>query len=424
VNEELGVTTMYFGCNKSVTEWDWYFSREVNVNTSHQKAYKRCVKSAAQYQIKDCYLFAINNTIIWGKDAAFVKKVEKDIKTKFAKNVSNGCVEGNCINGQGTQILSDGYKYVGEFKNGKASGQGTETFSDESKYVGEFKDGKKNGQGTATRADGQKYVGEFKDGKTIDQGTKAKYVLNNSSYVFDNRPFLTDVIFTKSSPTTFQKLTFNKEKNVGKVFKRVKHSSGWKNKKLFRSFSFTAEYEDNIKVELLVEYDEDFKDFKKAEEKALYYSNMYGQMPHFLKTYNKKIYIHNDIEMRQGFGTWWAEPRKREFHINPQDCNYVTQYYSNCATTMVHELAHIIQELTGVISPSKWLKAKKLDNKKYCSKYSKKNSKEDFADSMVCWIVVRHKSDRTHKSYVEIINQYIPNRLKFFDEMNFNIYPM
>ena len=43
VNEELGVTTMYFGCNKSVTEWDWYFSREVDVNTSHQKAYKRCV---------------------------------------------------------------------------------------------------------------------------------------------------------------------------------------------------------------------------------------------------------------------------------------------------------------------------------------------------------------------------------------------
>jgi len=249
-------------------------------------------------------------------------------------------------------------------------------------------------------------------------------VSDNSSFVYNDNIFYHDVIVTKSSPTTFKKLIFNKEKKVGNVYKRVKHSSGWKNKKTFRSFSFTAEYEDNIKVELLVEYDEDFKDFKKAEVKALYYSNMYGQMPHFLKTYNKKIYIHNDIAQGQGFGTWWREFKKQEFHVNPQKCIYAGRYYSNCALIMAHELAHVIQELTGVISPSKWVKARKLDNKKYCSEYGKTNSYEDFADSMICWIVVRHLSDRIDKSYVETINQYIPNRLKFFDELKFNMYPM
>tara|TARA_B110000261_G_C13027371_1_gene334753 strand:+ start:16 stop:1179 length:1164 start_codon:yes stop_codon:yes gene_type:complete len=336
------VTVMYFGC-KSMATWIWYEETSKDLDTSHQVAYKKCLKGASEYKIETCHLFSINDKIVYGKDAAFVKKIEKDIKTKFSKN-----------------------------------------------FI----------------------------------GTKTKYWSDNNSFVYNNNIFSHDVIVTKSSPTTFKKLIFNKEKNFGNVYKRVKHSSGWKNKKTFRSFSFTAEYEDNIKVELLVEYDEDFKDFKKAEVKALYYSNMYGQMPHFLKTYNKKIYIHNDIAQGQGFGTWWREFKNREFHVNPQKCIYAGRYYSNCALIMAHELAHVIQELTGVISPSKWVKARKLDNKKYCSEYGKTNSYEDFADSMVCWIVVRHLSDRIDKSYVEAINQYIPNRLKFFDELKFNMYPL
>ena len=91
---------------------------------------------------------------------------------------------------------------------------------------------------------------------------------------------------------------------------------------------------------------------------------------------------------------------------------------------MVHELAHVINQLTGVIKPSKWMKARKLDKKKYCSKYAKTNAKEDFAESMVCWIVVRHKSDKISKSDLAKFNEFIPNRLKLFDEMNFNMYPL
>ena len=48
---------------------------------------------------------------------------------------------------------------------------------------------------------------------------------------------------------------------------------------------------------------------------------------------------------------------------------------------MMHELAHILQEITGIISPSKWNKARKLD-KNYCSEYAKTNSWEDFAESV------------------------------------------
>ena len=74
------------------------------------------------------------------------------------------CVEGDCINGQGTLKINK-YTYVGGFKDGKIHGQGTYRYSDGDEYVGEHKDGKYHGQGTYTWVDGEKYVGEWKDDK-------------------------------------------------------------------------------------------------------------------------------------------------------------------------------------------------------------------------------------------------------------------
>ena len=76
----------------------------------------------------------------------------------------------------GTYTVSNGDRYVGEFKNDKKHGQGTYYYLAENewkgdKYVGEYKDDKRNGQGTYTFANGNKYVGEFKDDKFHGQGT-------------------------------------------------------------------------------------------------------------------------------------------------------------------------------------------------------------------------------------------------------------
>jgi len=39
-----------------------------------------------------------------------------------------GCISGDCTNGYGTYIFSNGSKYVGEWRNDKQHGQGTYTF--------------------------------------------------------------------------------------------------------------------------------------------------------------------------------------------------------------------------------------------------------------------------------------------------------
>ena len=41
-----------------------------------------------------------------------------------------GCVEGDCVNGQGTYSYRSGSRYVGEFKYGKRNGKGTLTRAD------------------------------------------------------------------------------------------------------------------------------------------------------------------------------------------------------------------------------------------------------------------------------------------------------
>ena len=195
-------------------------------------------------------------------------------------------------------------------------------------------------------------------------------------------------------------------------------------KKTFRAFSFIAEYENDLKLELLVEYDKSVKDLEKAETIALFYSKMFGQIPHFLRINTKKIYIHKDIGKDDG--TWWVgnQNKKKEiiFHINPSRCTS-KRMYSRCVVAMIHEITHILDREKKLSYQPKWSETIKLDKNFYCSKYAKVSPREDFAESVLCWIAVRHKSNMINKDEIIKINQFIPNRLKFFDDLNLNMYP-
>ena len=50
--------------------------------------------------------------------------------------------------------------------NGLPNGQGTENSPDGWRYVGEYKDGKKHGQGKFTYTDGGWYYGSWKEGQS------------------------------------------------------------------------------------------------------------------------------------------------------------------------------------------------------------------------------------------------------------------
>lgn len=104
------------------------------------------------------------------------------------------CTEGNCIDGKGKKVWSNGKVYIGDFKNGLRDGsgiselngykyngewkedllhgQGKFIFKSGDVYEGELKDGKYNGQGKYIWKDGDVYEGEWKDGDINGQGKK------------------------------------------------------------------------------------------------------------------------------------------------------------------------------------------------------------------------------------------------------------
>jgi SH3-like domain-containing protein len=87
------------------------------------------------------------------------------------KSTSALCVQGDCANGHGTFVLSDGRKYVGEFQEGVRTGRGMMTYPDGAKYVGDWQNDEPNGKGTLILVDKFEYTGEFANGARHGEGT-------------------------------------------------------------------------------------------------------------------------------------------------------------------------------------------------------------------------------------------------------------
>jgi len=81
------------------------------------------------------------------------------------------CVQGDCLNGQGTVVMPDGRKYVGQFEGGVRQGQGLMTFPDGTKYIGNWRNDKPHGRGKLSSFGKYEYVGEFRNGVRQGQGT-------------------------------------------------------------------------------------------------------------------------------------------------------------------------------------------------------------------------------------------------------------
>ncbi len=106
-----------------------------------------------------------------------------------------GCISGNCKDGKGTYVFSDGSIYVGEFVNGIMEGFGKLTDKYGNVYTGYFKSNKYNGIGKFERTDGTIYIGEFKDGRRHGLGTQYYSATYKEKGRWDYDRFIEEVNF-------------------------------------------------------------------------------------------------------------------------------------------------------------------------------------------------------------------------------------
>lgn len=96
----------------------------------------------------------------------------------FGQTNANKCVSGNCVNGEGKMVYSNGNIYEGDFINGKADGQGTSNFADSATYTGQYSNDLFHGKGKYIYPNGSIYDGNWVKGKIEGRG---KFVNSNGT---------------------------------------------------------------------------------------------------------------------------------------------------------------------------------------------------------------------------------------------------
>jgi hypothetical protein len=210
-------------------------------------------------------------------------------------------------------------------------------------------------------------------------------------------------IILEEDSNSFKSITFVEEKK-----KKVRLTPFEKNKKWgsYKVYLYQAEYEDGQKIPMWI--DSRFS-LNESNNKASEWAKMMGYLPNFLRKSIKKIYI----DQRDG----------NNFVMD--DTRLMTMYDGHRAGKdfLKNNLLHESDHLTKYPKKSGWAKTLKADGKTFISHYAKVNAKEDRAETVLAWLVVKYRPERLSPELYDKIIKNLPHRLRFYDKQNFDVYP-
>jgi len=155
-------------------------------------------------------------------------------------------------------------------------------------------------------------------------------------------------------------------------------------------------------------------DSQQAFEEAKKYLTVIGQLPFALRKDVKTVWIHKG---KHGFG---GGNKNLLIHTDMGE-SYLSK--GILAETFMHEASHT--SLDAYHSGNKeWLAAQKKDPE-FISGYAKHNPRrEDVAESYLLYFALRYKPDRIDSKLKETITKTMPNRIAYFDSVEFDMHPV
>jgi len=218
--------------------------------------------------------------------------------------------------------------------------------------------------------------------------------------------FLDPDIITDSDKTTFVSLSYAGQATRTMFDRRV---NNWID---VTPFLFNSTYDDGLSIEIQV--NPEFQRSDAAEIEALKFAEVIGRLPTALRIDVETVWIHkgtepfgggnNNILIHTGQSTLYENDGILE-------------------ETLVHEASHTSLDSKHSNS-SGWVSAQESDGN-FISTYARDNpTREDIAETFLLYMAIRYRSDRIDQLLEDKILETIPNRIMYFDDQNFNMYPI
>lgn len=178
------------------------------------------------------------------------------------------------------------------------------------------------------------------------------------------------------------------------------------------AYLYDVVWSDGLTAEAIVnpEFGSSAAGFVEADK----YGRVLGQLPTALRQDCNELWIHKGME---AFG---GGNNSVLIHTD-----YSTVYEADgiLEETLIHELSHTSLDAAHAAS-SGWIAAQNADGN-FISGYAAQNpTREDVAESFLMWLAVRQCNLRVTQQTVDTVNFYIPNRLAYFDNQNFDTNPI
>ena len=244
--------------------------------------------------------------------------------------------------------------------------------------------------------------------KTAKRSCRARPV-DSKTPPFGGTIFIDPDIIKTTDPSTYRGATY-KGRGVRTMFDR-RNGGDWIQNK---AYLFSATFKKGKAKRIVeVQVNSEFSSVGASNVQVSKYMKALGRIPYMLLKDADTVWIHKGVEPFGGGN------RNYLIHTGYGE-NYIRD--GILEETFVHEGTHT--SLDSYHYTSTWGCAQKSDVT-FISNYARDYpDREDHSESFLMWMALKYRSERLSEDVKTKIKKAIPNRLQYYDDQSFNVYPV